>query len=228
MSLLFIAGSGTDIGKTYVTALLARTLRAKGHAVHALKPVISGYDPKAMETSDTALLLAAMGDVVDDDAIAAISPWHFKAALAPNMAARLENRSVDFNAVVSWCKAHSGPVLIEGVGGVMSPLSDDKTVLDWIVGLSCPVLLVGGTYLGAISHTLTALAAMRARGVQVAGIVVSESETASIGLADTVGALKPFVTGSPIVALSRTRAAEQVRLDQVADLHAVALQGLAD
>ncbi len=227
MSLLFIAGSGTDIGKTYVTALLTRTLRAKGHDVHALKPVISGYDPTTMDTSDTALLLTAMDDAVDEHSIAAISPWRFAAPLAPNMAARIEDRTVDFNAIVSWCKAHSGPVMIEGVGGVMSPLSDDKTVLDWIVGLTCPVLLVGGTYLGAISHTLTALAALRARGVQVAGIVVSESE-ASIGLAETVDALKPFVTGVAVLALSRAGAPEQVRLDQVADLHAVALQCLAD
>ena len=227
MSLLFIAGSGTDIGKTYVTALLARTLREKGHPVQALKPVISGYDPKAMETSDTALLLKAMGDAVDEDSIAAISPWRFTAPLAPNMAARLEDRSIDFDAVVSWCKVHSGPVMIEGVGGVMSPLTDDKTVLDWIVHLACPVLLVGGTYLGAISHTLTALAAMRARGVQVAAIVINESEN-GIGLAETIDALRPFVTGIPILPLSRTRTAEQVRLDQMADLHAVALQCLAD
>ena len=227
MSLLFIAGSGTDIGKTYVTALLARTLRAKDYDVRALKPVISGYDPMTANTSDTALLLTAMGDAIDEHSIAAISPWRFTAPLAPNMAARLEGRTVDFNAIVSWCKAHSGPVMIEGVGGVMSPLSDDKTVLDWIVGLTCPVLLVGGTYLGAISHTLTALAALRARGVQVAGIVVSESED-SIGLAETIEALKPFVTGVSVLALARTGAAEQVRLDQVADLHAVALQCLAD
>jgi dethiobiotin synthetase len=144
------------------------------------------------------------------------------------MAARREDRSIDFDAVVSWCKVRGGPVVIEGVGGVMSPVSDDKTGLDWIVGLACPVLLVGGSYLGALSHTLTSGAALRARGVRIAGIVVNESENDSIGLADTIEALRPFVTGSPILGLSRTRAAEQVRLDQVADLHAVALQCLAD
>jgi dethiobiotin synthetase len=228
MSLLFIAGTGTDIGKTYVTALLVRTLHAKGHEVRALKPVISGFDPKAAETSDTALLLKAVGDAVNEESIAATSPWRFTAPLAPNMAARREDRSIDFNAVVSWCKVRGGPVVIEGVGGIMSPLTDTKTVLDWIVGLTCPVLLVGGTYLGAISHTLTSMAAMRARGVRVAGIVVNESADNSIGLADTIDALKPFVTGSPILALSRAYATEQVRLDQVADLHAVALQCLAD
>jgi dethiobiotin synthetase len=228
MSFLFIAGTGTDIGKTYVTALLVRTLHEKGHAVRALKPVISGFDSETAESSDTALLLKAVGDTLDDETIAATSPWRFKAPLAPNMAARREGRSIDFDAVVSWCKVRGGPVVIEGVGGVMSPVSDDKTGLDWIVGLACPVLLVGGSYLGALSHTLTSVAALRARGVRIAGIVVNESENDSIGLADTIEALRPFVTGSPILGLSRTRAAEQVRLDQVADLHAVALQCLAD
>jgi dethiobiotin synthetase len=227
MSLLFVAGTGTDIGKTYVTALLIRTLHEKGHPVRALKPVISGFDPVTADASDTALLLKAGGDPVTDETIATISPWRFTAPLAPNMAARREGRSIDFNAVVSWCKVHSGPVVIEGVGGVMSPLTDDKTGLDWIVGLACPVLLVGGTYLGAISHMLTSIAAIRARGVRVAGIVVNESET-SIGLADTIDALNPFLAGYPIIGLSRAGAAEQVRLDQVADLHAVALQCLAD
>jgi dethiobiotin synthetase len=228
MSVLFIAGTGTDIGKTYLTALLTRTLRAQGHPVRALKPVVSGIDPMAMANSDTGLLLAALDEPIDDETIAAVSPWRFTAPLAPNMAARLEGRTIDFDAIVSWCKAHSGLILIEGVGGVMSPISDTKTGLDWITGLACPVLLVGGSYLGAISHTLTSVAALRAHGIRIAGIVVNESEIDSIGVAETVGGLKPFITGTPILALSRGGASEEVRLDQMSDLHAVALKCLAD
>src|SRR5262245_57034109 len=145
MSLLFIAGTGTDIGKTYVTALLARTLHEKGHEVCALKPVISGFDANNFAGSDTALLLQALGEEVSDETIAAISPWRYAAPLAPNMAAKREGRPVpDFNAVVSWCKAHGGSAIVEGVGGVMSPLTDTTTNLDWIVGLACPAILVGG------------------------------------------------------------------------------------
>jgi dethiobiotin synthetase len=227
MSMLFVVGTGTDIGKTYVTALLVRTLRAKGHPLRPFKPVISGFDPAALEASDSAILLRAAGDAVNEETIAAISPWRYAAPLASNMAARREGRTVDFDAIVSWCKVQSGPALIEGAGGLMSPVSDTKTVLDWIIGVACPVLLVGGTYLGAISHTLTSVSALRARGLQIAGIVVNESED-SIGLDDTVDALRPFVAGLRIVGLSRSRTPEQVRLDQVADLHTVALQCLAD
>jgi len=227
MSLLFVAGSGTDIGKTYVTAQLVRTFRARGETVRAVKPLISGFDPQAPEGSDSAILLDAMNEAVTPQTIASISPWRYLAPLAPNMAARREGKTIDFDAIVAWCKQQTGRVLIEGVGGVMSPISDDATVLDWIKVLDCPVLLVGGSYLGAISHTLTSIAAMHARGVRVAAIVINESEN-SIGVAETVDALKPFVTGSPILALSRGQTAEQIRLDQVADLHAVALQCLAD
>lgn len=227
MRALFVTGAGTDIGKTYITVLLTRALRAKGLPVRALKPVASGFDEDAPDGSDSARLLAAMDQPVTPETIAEISPWRYAAALAPNMAARIEGRTVDFDAVASWCKVQSGPLLIEGVGGTMSPVSDDKTVLDWIVALACPALLVGGTYLGAISHSLTAVAAMRARGVRIAGIVVNESEE-GIGLAETVDALKPFVGALPIVGLARAGAPEEVGFDQVADLHAVALQSLAD
>lgn len=227
MSILFVAGTGTDIGKTYVTALLLRTLHAKGFPVRPLKPVVSGFDPADMDFSDSAILLRAIGSAVTEETIAAISPWRYAAPLAPNMAARREGRTVDFAAIVSWSKVQSGPAVIEGAGGLMSPISDSKTVLDWIIGIACPTLLVAGTYLGAISHALTAVSALRARGLRIAGIVVNESES-SIGLEDTIEALKPFVAGLPIVGLSRAHTAEQVRLDQVADLHAVALQGLAD
>jgi dethiobiotin synthetase len=232
MSTLFVTATGTDIGKTYVTALLVRTLREKGFPVRALKPVISGFDPETAATSDSAILLEAMGENVSEETLAAISPWRYAASLAPNMAARLEDRMVDFNAIVSWSKVQSGPVIIEGVGGIMSPISDDRTGLDWMVGLASPALLIGGSYLGALSHTLSAVAAMRARGIRIAGIVVNESEAGSIGLEETAEALKPFVAGLPLVMLSRGLgdgpAAKQIRLDQVADLHAVALQCLAD
>lgn len=227
MKALFVTGSDTGIGKTYMTALLVKTLRAKGTPIRAVKPLISGFDPAAAEMSDCGLLLAAMGEPVTPQTIAQVSPWRYAAALAPNMAARREGRTVDFDAVASWCKVQSGPLVIEGVGGTMSPITDDKTVLDWIVTMASPTLLVGGTYLGAISHTLTAIAAMRARGVRIAGIVVNESEN-SIGLADTADALRPFASALPIVPLARSGAPEQIRLDQMADLHAIALQCLAD
>ena len=92
MGALFIAGAGTDIGKTYVTAALARQIRADGGAVRVLKPVVSGVaalgDPAFM-TSDTAVLLKAAGLPVDPAHVEACSPWRFAAPLAPDRAGLL-------------------------------------------------------------------------------------------------------------------------------------------
>ena len=87
--------------------------------------------------------------------------------------------------------ANDGLLLIEGAGGVMTPIDDTHTGLDLIARLGCPVILVTGSYLGALSHTLTALAAIRGRGIVAKGIVVSESED-DVGLTDTVESLGQF------------------------------------
>lgn len=178
MSTFFVTATGTGIGKTYITAGLARLLRRQDKPVRVLKPVISGYDPAGPASHDTDILLDAMGVPATPDAIAAVSPWRFAAPLSPDMAADREGRVVPFNEVVSFCReamTHPGPLLIEGVGGVMVPLDARRTVLDWMAALGCPALLVTGSYLGTLSHTLTALSALRSAGVPVAGIVVNES-----------------------------------------------------
>jgi dethiobiotin synthetase len=181
---LFVAGAGTEIGKTYVTAALTRRLRAHGPVV-TLKPLASGvpapHDP-AFRESDTGRLLAAQGLPLDETTVAACSPWRFTAPLAPDQAAALEGRSVDLAELVAWCRDRiataRGPVLVEGVGGLMSPITGEATGLDWIEALGLPVLLVSGSYLGAISHALTAAEVLKSRGLTLRAVVVSESEGA--------------------------------------------------
>ena len=244
---LFVAGAGTDIGKTYVTAALTRRLRAAGRPVLALKPLASGVPPiddPAFAASDTALLLAAQGLPVTAETVAACSPWRFSAPLAPDQAAAREGRRLTLDELIAWCVARladaagdavsslhpnfhppphpevrgeaeprrsppgsamgpggllRGPlarppqdegeggifqrqqpttVLIEGVGGLMSPVTDDATGLDWLKALRLPALLVSGSYLSAISHALTAVETLKAHAVPLAAIVVSESEGA--------------------------------------------------
>lgn len=186
---LFIAGAGTEIGKTYTTAALTRRLRSEGRDVQALKPLASGVPPIGDPTfalSDTAILLAAQGLSVTAETVEACSPWRFSVPLAPDQAAAREGRKLGLDELVAWCERHlSSPdaldertVIIEGVGGLMSPITDDATGLDWLKQLGLPALLVSGSYLGAISHALTAIETLRAHGVPLAGIVVSESPDA--------------------------------------------------
>jgi dethiobiotin synthetase len=156
MSAIFVTAAGTDIGKTFVACGLVRALQARGRKVAALKPIASGFVPTDPERSDSGRLLAALGRPVTTETIAQVSPWRFAAALSPDMAAAREGRTVDFAAVVGFCRdavaTRDGALLIEGIGGVMTPLDARHTVLDWMAALDIPIVLVAGSYLGAISH----------------------------------------------------------------------------
>jgi dethiobiotin synthetase len=196
MTAVFVTATGTDVGKTFVTAGLIRELRKQGRPVQALKPLISGFDPNAVGASDTGVILDALGRKPTPDAIDDISPWRFTAPLSPDMAAHRENRSVDFDELVRFCRdrldATQDTLLIEGVGGIMVPLDDRHTVLDWMDVLKRPVLLVAGSYLGTISHTLTALDVLTRRGLRVLSVVVSESTTSPVALEETAETIRRF------------------------------------
>ncbi|PVM93169.1 dethiobiotin synthase [Caulobacter endophyticus] len=198
MSALFVAGTGTDIGKTHVACTLIRVLKARGLAVDAFKPVVSGFDPADPSSSDPARLANALGDPA---ALPRISPRRYLAPVAPNLAARLEGDTLALEDLVADCRAALAGdhdlMLVEGAGGVMSPLTDDATNLDLIATLDLPVLLIAGSYLGTISHVLTALVALRARGATIAAIVMSESLDAP-DLVQTADALGAFERETPI------------------------------
>jgi len=191
----FVTGTGTGVGKTFVTRQLIREAHAAGRTVEALKPVITGFDPAAPEGSDTALLLQALGRPVNRETIAAISPWRYPAPLSPDMAAARERRPIPFDALIAFCRSGTADdVFIEGVGGAMTPLDDRHTVRDWIAALDIPAILVAGSYLGTISHTLTALEALHAERVAIREIVISESELSPVPPAETAATLAHFTT----------------------------------
>lgn len=208
---VFIAGAGTEIGKTYVTAALTRRLRREGRRVLALKPLASGVPPlfdTDFAVSDTALLLEAQGLAVTEAAVEACSPWRFAAPLAPDLAAAKEGRALALSELIAWCEArlaNARPedlVLIEGVGGLMSPVTPEATGLDWLKARSLPTLLVSGSYLGAISHALTAVETLRYHRVPLLGIAVSESADAPVPVG-TVAAAVARHSGAPTACLGR-------------------------
>lgn len=207
MMTVFVTSSGTDVGKTFVMLRLIAELTAAGRKVRALKPVASGFDPLHPEASDTARLLRAQGLPLDAANLDAVSPWRFAAPLSPDMAAARERRPIPFDALVAACRATDATsadiTLVEGIGGVMVPLDERHTVLDWLAELGAPALLVVGSYLGTLSHTLTAAAALRQRGVALLGIVVSESEQQPAPAAETAAVIARFVA-APILVLPRS------------------------
>jgi dethiobiotin synthetase len=206
MPALFVTATGTEVGKTYVGVGLINYVRAQGRAVEALKPVASGFDTMTSDTSDSALLLRALGRNVEPAAIADVSPWRFAAPLSPDMAARREHRMIDFAELVGFCRRAIGSaediLLIEGIGGLMVPLDARATVLDLVAELQIPILLVAGTYLGTLSHVLTALAAARARGVETRALVLNQSLETAVPLDETVATLKNFCA-LPIISIER-------------------------
>ena len=209
MTAIFITGTGTDVGKTFVTAALIRHCRAAGCEVGALKPVVSGFDPAAASASDPGVLRAALGRPPTLEEIERISPWRFKAPLSPDLAAARERRTLEFHALVDFSRraaAGAGLVFIEGVGGVMVPLDATRTVLDWMSALRCPVLLVAGSYLGTISHTLTALQVLARRNLDIAAVVVSESAAPGAPLADTVATIARFADLIEVIGIPRCTA----------------------
>lgn len=194
---MFITATGTDIGKTFVTSGLIRH-----GGLRAVKPVVSGFDPADFAASDSALLLRAMGREVDLDAIAEISPWRFRAPLSPDIAASREGARLDFDRVVAFCRSQL-PCLIEGVGGVMVPLDERHTVLDWMSALGLPVILVAGTYLGTLSHILSAHDCIARRGLDVAALVLNRSSPPSQPAGELIPTLRNFLPDCKIVAIER-------------------------
>jgi len=205
----FIAATGTDIGKTFLASALLRHWREAGLKAEALKPVVSGFDPARPELSDSAYLLAALGRAATPEALDAISPWRFRAPLSPDMAARREGRVVNLHQILACCQdALKGPherpyerLLIEGAGGLMSPIAEDATVLDWAHALNLPILLLAGGYLGTISHSLTALASAKAAGARIAALILNGGETLPVPLAETAETLARHWPGVPILSL---------------------------
>ena len=207
MSRYFVTSTGTELGKTFTSAALLHGARAAGLSVAGLKPVASGIDDANLADSDPAVLLAAQAIAGDWAAVERICPWHFRAPLSPDMAAAREGRAVPFDDLVRFCRQTlDGPTdfaLVEGVGGIMAPIDARHTVLDWAAALEIPALLVAGTYLGTISHTLTALGVLAGRGVPVAALILSESPDSPVPPAETAAAIARFAPGLPILHVPR-------------------------
>jgi dethiobiotin synthetase len=167
MPSFFITGTDTGVGKTYFTCWLVRAWQAWGHAAAALKPISSGDREDAMRLRD------AIGARLTLDEI---NPIHFREPVVPLLAARAENRSIDFAALNPEIKAASARfshLAVEGVGGWRVPLAPGYDVRDWARDLGFPVVVVARGTLGTLNHTLLTVDGIRAAGLTCAGVVVN-------------------------------------------------------
>jgi dethiobiotin synthetase len=170
---LFVTGTGTDVGKTVVAAAICAALRAREERVAAFKPVVSGTKERVDPDwpPDHELLAAASGEDPAD-----VSPAVFAAPLSPHLAAELAGAPLDpalLRGAFDARAAEADTVVVEGVGGLLVPLTRDYLVRDLAVDLGLPLVVAASPGLGTINHTLLTLEAARTAGLLVAGVVLT-------------------------------------------------------
>ncbi|MCE9547769.1 MAG: dethiobiotin synthase [Planctomycetia bacterium] len=180
---LFITGTDTGVGKTYVACLIARALRAAGHRVGVYKPATSGCrrDGDTLVSDDAVSLWEAAGrpGTLDE-----VCPQRFAAPLAPHLAALAEGRTINADQLRSGADAWRGRcdvLLVEGAGGLMSPLGEHDYNATLAEDLGLPLVVVARNALGTINHTLQTLIAAAAwnKGLPVAGIVLNRAQNSA-------------------------------------------------
>ncbi len=180
---LFITATDTGAGKTYVTAGLARLWRREGRPFRVCKPVATGAESAWSE--DTRLLAEASGD----SDLHAITPYTFAVAAAPPVAARLAGTTLrleDLAAAVRRRAAGGNAVLVEGVGGLLCPLTERQTVADLALELALPLIVVARRSLGTLNHTLLTVEAAQRRRLRLAGVVVTATTPVQGAAEETV------------------------------------------
>jgi len=192
---IFITATDTDAGKTFVTASLAHALAETELKICALKPVCCGRFADQMSPDIKALLRAQeMPDTQTD----AINLYDFAEFAAPGQAAAKEGRRIEPEKLVQWCDASTKEhdvTLIEGVGGLMVPLTEHFLVSDWLAAMpDCVVVLVVRTRLGGINHALLTLKQLHHMGREPAWVVLNDADGSGHAvLARQAEAISPFL-----------------------------------
>jgi dethiobiotin synthetase len=189
----FITGTDTAVGKTYVAALLTRALRRAGLDTIALKPICCG----ARDDVD------ALCDASENELSAeATNPIWLASPLAPLVAARLENRKLDIGELDGWFRHHRSrrrSLLVEGVGGWLTPVTAELTGADVAALFKLPILLVVANRLGCLNHTLLTLESIRAHGQECRGLILNSMPGLSGLATETNKAALQEVSDVPIL-----------------------------
>ena len=184
---LFITGTDTDAGKTYISSLIVRALRNERVDAVGFKPICCGDRNDALEMANASGF--SDGEVeADDEILNKLNPVWMKTPAAPHVASMFENKPVEKDVLLNAHKVLKNEhacVITEGVGGWLVPINGmEFSVAELAMEIGDPVLLVVGNKLGALNHTLLTVEAMRSRGVEPAGLVfnnlVDELDTATI------------------------------------------------
>jgi dethiobiotin synthetase len=178
----FITGSGTGVGKTYVSAMLLKGFSELGRKATYMKPVETGCEDvppdKTLIGVDTLYALQFASCKAD---MSLHSPYRFSPACSPHLAARMDGGEIRVgNIVLKYGdlnkKVSADVILVEGAGGVLVPVNDEEYIADMIKALGIPAILVATPGLGTLNHTFLSLRALEQYGVPVAGIVINNAQ----------------------------------------------------
>ena len=194
MSALFITGTDTGVGKTFIACALATALRARGRRVAVMKPIETGVE---REPEDALRLAAAAADPspLDD-----VCPYRLRAPLAPAVAAHLEGVAIDVERIVRLVAQRSAAadvLLVEGAGGLLVPLAGRTTWLEFAARCRLPVLIVAANRLGVINHCALTARVANTAGLLVRGFVLSETSPARDASVTTNAEAIAALTGLP-------------------------------
>jgi len=195
--ILLVTGTDTGVGKTIFAAVATILLRQRGARVAALKPVCSGG------RADARLLHAAAGKILSLDEV---NPWHFRAALAPGLAARKESRRVRLREVVAHIRRiakRCGVVIVEGAGGLLSPLGEDFDSRDLIQALKATPIIVSPNQLGAVNQVRLVLAALPPTAAGQARVVLVNPAKPDVASRTNPELLREFVDGERLLVMPR-------------------------
>ncbi|MBS0354382.1 MAG: dethiobiotin synthase [Proteobacteria bacterium] len=191
MSAYFIAGTDTEIGKTFATCALLHAARALGLRAVGMKPIAAGAEMVDGEfLNEDAARLRAAGSF--DPGLALLNPYSLASPIAPHIAAAEEGVTIDparIDTAFQALRTQAELVLVEGVGGFRVPLGDDFDTADWAQHLGLPVILVVGMKLGCISHALLTAEAIQARGLRLAGWIANQVDPAMLRFEQNLEAL---------------------------------------
>jgi dethiobiotin synthetase len=166
---VFVTGTDTGVGKTIVTVTLAVAFQSQGIKTGVMKPIETGAEESGVSDSDWLLGVTKM-----DGARPLVTPYRLRAAAAPVVAAAAEGVTIDPNRIVSALETlctENDCVIVEGIGGVLVPLTPDLMVADLIRMMKLPVLIVARSGLGSINHSLLTVDCLRKRGLPIVGLI---------------------------------------------------------
>lgn len=201
MSGLFITGTDTEIGKTYVSSLLIKIFAEEGFKIAGMKPVASGAKKiNGVFKNEDALSLMQSSNVEVE--YKNINPFVFEHAISPHLAAEDAGIEIDFSEIKNnfvLLEKISDAVVVEGVGGWYAPLSRHTTVADLADTLSLPIILVVGLRLGCLNHALLTAQAIRQSGLPVAGWIANHVEEKFSSAEKNISTLKHFLNDFPFL-----------------------------